>query len=46
MSVLSEGSTDVTNVERELFYVAFVVDALVTIRLLAICDVKHPDAAG
>ena len=46
MSVLSDGSTDVTNVEKELFYVTFVVDALVTTRLLAIRDVKHADAAG
>jgi len=37
------GSTDVTNVEKELFYIMFVVDALVTTRFMAICDVKHAE---
>ena len=46
MSVLSDGSTDVTNVEKELIYITFVEDSLVTTKLLDIRDVRHADAAG
>jgi len=46
MSLLCDGSTDATIVEKELFYIALVVDALITTRLLAIRDVKRADAAG
>ena len=46
MSVLCDGSTGVTSVEKELFYITVVVNARVTTRLLAISDVKHADATG
>ena len=40
ISVLSDVSTDVGNVEKELIYVTFISDAVTTTRLLAIRDVN------
>ena len=41
ISVLSDVSTDVGNLEKELIYVTFISDAVASTRLLAIRDVKH-----
>ena len=41
ISILSDVSTDVGNVEKELIYVTFISDAVASTRLLAIRDVKH-----
>lgn len=46
ISVLSDGSTDVSNVEKELVYVTYVVDAKVKTRFMALRNVSHAHAVG
>ncbi|XP_071947384.1 zinc finger protein 862-like [Antedon mediterranea] len=46
ISILSDGSTDVSNLEKELVYVTFATNAEVSTKLLSIRNIKYAHAEG